>query len=172
MKKEIKLLCLSAAFCVVCVFCSAISIPTPFGVPLTLAPFAFCLVGLCLPIKNALLCYFSYLLLGVCGVPVFSSFSGGLGILLGKNGGFIIGYIFIVILSSLYRRKSLLLGSVFSSLGVIICHLLGVSYLSFVTDTPFVSALLVASVPFLFKDIVLCVLAQLLKGKIMRFLVD
>ncbi|MBE0600576.1 MAG: biotin transporter BioY, partial [Firmicutes bacterium] len=35
-----------------------------------------------------------YLLLGLVGIPVFSSFRGGLGVLAGITGGYLIGFLF------------------------------------------------------------------------------
>ncbi len=71
---------------------SQISIPLPFTtVPLTMQIFAVSLTGLILGSKKGLISILIYLLLGSIGLPVFAQMSGGLGILMGPTGGFLLG---------------------------------------------------------------------------------
>ena len=71
--------------------CSWISIP--LTVPFTLQTFAvFVTLGI-LGGKRGTLSILVFLLLGAIGVPVFAGFTGGMGILLGNTGGYIIGFI-------------------------------------------------------------------------------
>ena len=72
--------------------CSWISIPT--AVPFTLQTFAVFFVLLSLGGERGTLATLVYVLLGAVGVPVFAGFSGGIGILLGSTGGYIIGFLF------------------------------------------------------------------------------
>ena len=60
--------------------CSWISIP--LTVPFTMQTFAIFLACGLLPTKTALLSVFAYIILGAAGVPVFSGFRGGAGVLL------------------------------------------------------------------------------------------
>ena len=70
--------------------CSWISIPT--AIPFTLQTMAvFLAVGL-LGGKRGTLAVTAYVLLGAVGAPVFANFSGGIGILLGQTGGYILGF--------------------------------------------------------------------------------
>ena len=43
----------------------------------------------------AAVCCITYLVLGAAGLPIFSSFSGGLGKLAGPTGGYLVGFIFL-----------------------------------------------------------------------------
>ncbi|MEG0961705.1 MAG: biotin transporter BioY [Lachnospiraceae bacterium] len=71
--------------------CSWISIPTV--VPFTLQTFGvFAVTGL-LGGKRGTCSVLIYILLGMIGIPVFAGFTGGLGILLGNTGGYIIGFL-------------------------------------------------------------------------------
>ena len=71
--------------------CSWISIPAT--VPFTLQTFAvFCTLGL-LGGRRGTAAILVYLLLGALGVPVFAGFSGGIGILFGTTGGYLLGFI-------------------------------------------------------------------------------
>lgn len=92
-----KELVLIAMFSAVIAVCAWISIP--FGaIAFTLQTFAiFCAVNL-LGGKNGLFSILVYLLLGAVGLPVFSGFKSGLGVLAGPTGGYIIGFIFIALI--------------------------------------------------------------------------
>ena len=84
-------LVLIALFAALTAICSWISIPT--SIPFTLQTFAvFVAVGL-LGGKRGTLAVLVYILLGAVGLPVFAGFSGGIGILLGSTGGYIIGFL-------------------------------------------------------------------------------
>lgn len=80
-----------AVFAAMLALCAWISIPLgalsitmqTFGVGLTL-----CLLGG----KRGSVAIVVYLLLGMVGLPVFSGFRGGLGVLLGASGGYILGF--------------------------------------------------------------------------------
>ena len=81
-----------AVFAVIMAICSWISIPTT--VPFTLQTFGvFIAVGV-LGGKRGSLAVLVFIILGAIGVPVFSGMSGGVGILLGSTGGYIIGFLF------------------------------------------------------------------------------
>ena len=80
-----------ALFAVLIAICAWISIPST--VPFTLQTFAvLCTMGL-LGGKRSLLAVTVYLLLGLIGIPVFSNFRGGIGVLLGVTGGYLIGFL-------------------------------------------------------------------------------
>lgn len=72
--------------------CSWISIPTT--VPFTMQTFAVFFVLSALGGKRGTTAIIAYILLGVAGVPVFSRFTSGVGVLLGNTGGYIVGFIF------------------------------------------------------------------------------
>ena len=72
--------------------CSWISIP--MAVPFTLQTFAVFAILLLLGGKRGTMSILTYVLMGAIGLPVFSGFTGGVGVLLGKTGGYILGFIF------------------------------------------------------------------------------
>src|ERR687889_115461 len=70
-----------------------ITIPLPFSpVPFTLQVLAVILSGLLLGPRYGALSQAIYVLIGAIGVPVFAGFSGGLGIVLGPTGGYLLSY--------------------------------------------------------------------------------
>lgn len=81
-----------AVFAVLMAICSWISIPT--FVPFTMQTFAVFLAIGVLGGRRGTIAVIVFVLMGTVGIPVFSGFTGGLGILLGTTGGYIIGFIF------------------------------------------------------------------------------
>lgn len=86
---------------VIIAVCSWISIP--MAVPFTMQTFAiFCTLGL-LGGKRGTISILVYLLLGAVGIPVFSGFTGGFGVLLGPTGGYIAGFLLMGLLYWLFE---------------------------------------------------------------------
>lgn len=72
-------------------------ITVPIGpVPVTMQMFAIPLAICVLRPTVAISTIYGYELLGALGVPVFSAMRGGIGVLLGPTGGFLIGYLIAV----------------------------------------------------------------------------
>jgi len=73
--------------------CSWISIPAiPPLPPFTLQTFGVFLILLLLGGRRGLYAVLTHLLLGAVGLPVFSHFNGGAGVLLGTTGGYLLGF--------------------------------------------------------------------------------
>ena len=101
---SIKNMTLAALFAAVITVCSQISIPMPSGVPITLQTFAIALCGYVLGWQLSLVSVAVWMLLGAAGVPVFSNFHGGIGVLLGMTGGFIFGFLPFAALCGLHFK--------------------------------------------------------------------
>ena len=151
---------------------SQIAVPLPLGVPLTLQTFAVALCGYVLGWRSGGLAVVVYILLGAVGVPVFTGFSGGFAILAGMTGGFIWGFLPMAVLcglgKKLQRRWMQLLPGF---LGFLLCHLIGVIQFVIVSHNGFWQSLLLASAPFLIKDmlsVAAACLAALLVGSRLR----
>ena len=73
---------------------SYIAIPLPFSdAKITAQTMIVNLIGLLIAPQDTILVMASWLLLGLCGVPVFSGGSAGPGKLLGPSGGYYIGFL-------------------------------------------------------------------------------
>ena len=100
----------TAMFTAVIAVCSIISIPVG-EVPITLQTFAVCISAALLGWKRGTLSVLIYILLGAVGVPVFGGMTGGLGVLAGPTGGYIIGFLPAAVIIGLaaerYERKAL-----------------------------------------------------------------
>ncbi|MBQ9248015.1 MAG: biotin transporter BioY, partial [Ruminococcus sp.] len=88
-KNAVKDLVFTAMFAALIAVCSILSIPIG-EVPITLQTFAVCLAAAMLGWKRGTLSVLIYVLLGAVGVPVFAGMTGGVGILAGPTGGYII----------------------------------------------------------------------------------
>lgn len=60
-----------------------------------------------------------YIMLGIAGFPVFSGFRGGIGMLFGNTGGYIIGFLFAVLL--FWGLENKIAGHKKEKLAVMIC---------------------------------------------------
>lgn len=101
---------LSAALIAVCTW---ISVPLPSEIAFTMQTFAVCTISALLGWKRGLSAVIVYLLLGAAGLPVFSGFRAGVGVLLGATGGYLIGFLFMApcigFLSSRFGRSPIVL---------------------------------------------------------------
>lgn len=83
-----------ALFTAIIAILSQISIPLPFSpVPLTGQTLGIFLAGSMLGSKAGVLSVCAYLLLGAAGAPVFALGRGGLQVILGPTGGYLLGLI-------------------------------------------------------------------------------
>ena len=104
-----------------------------------------------------------YLILGAIGVPVYAGMSGGFGALLGPAGGFIFGFIPMAMLCGAgikkgFPGKPFVLGIA----GLAVCHAFGVVQFSIVTGNTIPASFLAVSVPYIVKDVISVVVAEIL----------
>ena len=152
---------------------SQISLPMPSGVPVTLQTFAVALTGVVLAWKLGTVSTLIYILLGAVGVPVFSGFTGGAGKLFGPTvlvnytGGFIWGFIVMALLCGIgIQRKNKVLGMALGLAGLAVCHLFGVIQFMVVLKMGFAESFLLASMPYIIKDVISVVLAYIVGSQI------
>ena len=146
-----------------------VTIPMPSGVPITLQTFAVALCGYSLGFRNGTIATAVYVALGAVGLPVFSGMKGGVSVLAGATGGYIYGFLFMAALCGLglmLSKKAGKLGIVVAIAlgiaGLLVCHLLGTIQFSALTGRGFLEAALIASVPYLVKDIISVIAAYVL----------
>lgn len=151
-----KSLALTAVTAAVLCILSPFSLPLG-AIPVSLATFAVCLISCILPFRQSVAAVTIYILLGACGLPVFSGFIGGFQQIAGITGGFIIGYIpCSVIVSSLVGRYAdkKIIYPLSMSAGIAVCYLFGTLWYSFQTDTSFAASAAVCVLPFIIGDII------------------
>ena len=160
-----------ALMAVLIAVCSWISIQTV--VPFTLQTFAvFCALEL-LGGARGTIAVAVYLLLGAVGVPVFAGFTGGLGILLGSTGGYLLGFLLTGLVYWLFERLGRLLWLRVAALllGLALCYAFGTLWFIEVysrANGPLsvMTALSWCVLPFLLPDGLKLALALLLSARV------
>lgn len=153
-----------------------IALPLPFTpVPITLGIFLAVFAGIFLGKIKGTVCVFVYLLLGAVGIPVFSGYMGGISVLLGPTGGFLLGYLMITfaagVSGEVFFGKALrcFFGSLF---GVGCCYGMGILWLCIQTGVSLEEGFLMGVLPFLPVDIVKIILAvclgETIKKRLLR----
>ena len=164
-----------AVFAVIMAICSWISIPA--AVPFTLQTFGvFIAVGV-LGGKRGSLSVLVFILLGAIGIPVFANFSGGIGVLAGPTGGYIIGFLFSALLMWTMEKlpgKKSVMQIVSMIAGLIVCYAFGTVWFVIVygrMNGPigFTAALASCVVPFIIPDIIKIALAYVLSRKLRKY---
>ena len=115
-----------AVFAVLMAVCSWISVPT--AVPFTLQTFAvFMAVGV-LGGRRGTMSVALYIILGAVGVPVFAGMTGGIGILTGTTGGYIVGFLFSALVMWAMEKipgKKSVIQILSMAVGLIVCYAFG-----------------------------------------------
>jgi len=163
--RQMTLISLFAALTAVGAF---ISIPL-YPVPLSLQTLFTLLAGMTLGSVMAASSQIIYILLGVIGLPVFSGFKAGIGILFGPTGGFLLGFIIsayvIGRIIEATKEKKFLHYLIAGLTGTIIIYIIGVTQLSLVTGIGIKKALLIGALPFLPGDILKIIAASFIARK-------
>lgn len=160
-KVSTKTLALTGVMTAVTCIAGPVSIPLPISpVPVSLTNFAVYLSAYVLGMKKGTISYCIYLLTGFVGLPVFSAFSSGPAKLLGPTGGYLIGFIFMALISGMTadRTSSRLLCFFGMALGTAVCYLFGTLWLSYQAGISFVTALAAGVIPFIPGDIMKIIL--------------
>ena len=152
MKSSVSSLVLAGLLTALTALLSMISIPLGASA-VTLQTFAVALAGYLLAPRRAVLSVGAYLLLGACGLPVFSQFQGGPGVLLGPTGGFLWGFPLMALCCSLGAGKPRMRTAA-GLIGLLIVYLTGTVQLSWAAQISLKQAALTGIVPFAAKDAV------------------
>lgn len=146
-------------------------------VPITFQTFAvFLAVGI-LGGKLGTLSVIVYILLGAVGLPVFSGFKGGVSVLVGPTGGYIIGFIFSALIMWLFEKflgKKLIISALSMIVGLLVCYLFGTIWFVIVYSSSkgeaisFWTALTMCVIPFIIPDAVKIALALSLSKTLRR----
>ncbi len=170
-----KELVFTALMAVIIAVCSWISIPTT--VPFTLQTFGvFMAVGL-LGGKKGTISVLVYILLGAVGVPVFAGFSGGIGVLFGTTGGYIVGFLLSGLvywaMTSAFGEK-LPIMIIAMVLGLIVCYAFGTAWFMIVyakntAPIGLMTALGWCVFPFIIPDCIKIALAVVLTKQLKKY---
>ena len=162
----------TALFTVLIMVCAWITVP--LTVPFTLQTFGvFAALGT-LGGRRGTYAVAAYLLLGLAGLPVFSGFQGGPGVLLGTTGGYILGFLALALLywavtARLGQRPVVMAAAMV--LGLVVCYAFGtawflVAYARTAGSIGLWAALGMCVFPFVVPDLAKIALAMLLSRQL------
>lgn len=172
--KTLSLTLIALMTAIICIL-GPLSIAIPISpVPLSFTSLAIYFSIMILGWKKGTVSYLIYLLIGLVGVPVFSSFTSGPGKLLGPTGGYLIGFIFMAIVSGFFIEKfngkiyMYIFGMI---LGALICYAFGTIWLSLLANMSLGTALMAGVVPYLPGDITKILIAAFVGNEIRKRLI-
>ena len=113
---------LAMAFFMACItgIMAQIIIPLPWTpVPITAQTFAVLIAGILLGRYWGGLSMMLYMAIGLAGVPWFAGMTGGIGIIIGANGGFLIGFILAALFLGHFTDKYINTRSLMPMLGIL-----------------------------------------------------
>lgn len=152
-----------------------LAIPLPFSpVPISFTNLAVYLAVYVLGMKAGAVSYLVYLLLGMAGLPVFSGFTGGFGKLAGPTGGYLIGFIFMAVISGFFIDHfpgKKLFHAAGMVLGTGVCYLFGTSWLSHQLGVSFTAGLASGVIPYLPGDAAKILFALVIGSRLRREIV-
>ncbi len=145
------------------VMCILGPLSIPIGpVPISLTSLAIYFTLYVLDCKRSLIAYLVYLLIGCAGIPVFSAFTGGIQKVAGPTGGYLIGFIPMILVAGFiidrYWEKRFLCIIALEA-ATWICYLTGTLWLSFSTQISFRAALAAGVLPFILIDLIKILMA-------------
>ncbi len=166
--REISYIALAVALITVCAW-----ITIPVGViPVTLQTLAVALVGAVLGWKRGIAAVFVYILMGLCGIPVFSGFQAT-GALFSATGGYLFGFLFTALFAGLangirVQKIWIHLFILFAmmALGGAVCYFFGTVWFVYLNGCGVGYALTVCVLPFIAPDLVKYACAALLAERL------
>ena len=169
-KSNVYPLAMTAMMAAVIAVISPFSIPAWGEVSFTLCTFVLYLSPYILGWKGAATATVVYILLGMIGMPVFSRFNAGLGVLAGPTGGYILGYVPMVVIGGLAikafpNKRAIHLGGMILATAVL--YTFGTALFCAQTNSTLEHALLACVVPFIPFDLGKMVIAAGL-GPVLR----
>ena len=155
--------------------CSWISIPAlgPF-VPFTLQTFAVFVIAGLFDLKTGFISIMVYLFMGAVGVPVFSGFKSGFAAITGPTGGYLVGFLFMIVTICLFKKiksESIVYLIIGMSIGLVLCYIFGTIWLYCVfahngDSKSFISILSICVIPFIIPDILKMTAAVILVSRV------
>ncbi len=170
-KLKIKDLCIMAISLAIIIVASKINIQIG-PIPLTLQTFSVFIVSLLLGSFKAFIVFLVYIILGLIGIPVFSS-GGGIAYIYMPSFGFIIGFLVSApIIGIASKSNKFYLKYILSMVGLLIINVCGVSYMYIIfnyykgVNKDLLNILQIGVLPFIIKDIFTVILSCIIYSRL------
>ena len=170
-KLKIKDLCIMAISLAIIIVASKINIQIG-PIPLTLQTFSVFIVSLLLGSFKAFIVFLVYIVLGLIGIPVFSS-GGGIAYIYMPSFGFIIGFLVSApIIGIASKSNKFYLKYILSMVGLLIINVCGVSYMYIIfnyykgVNKDLLNILQIGVLPFIIKDIFTVILSCIIYSRL------
>ncbi|MEE8886816.1 MAG: biotin transporter BioY [Eubacteriales bacterium] len=151
------------------VMCVLSPFAVPVGpVPITLATLVLYFMIYIIGWKRSIISTAIYILLGIVGLPVFSGGNAGPGVIAGPTGGFIIGYIPMIVVMGIlmekHRTNSLkdhVLCMIYMIIGTVVLYAVGLVWFMIMMQSDFATAFAACCAPFIVNDLIKMALAMI-----------
>ena len=145
-KLSVKEMSLVALFPAMMAATAGISIPLGSLPPVSLQTIFVFLAALLLGARLGSLSMIIYIIMGIIGLPVFSGYRGGLDVLTGQSGGFVVGFIFSAYFIGFMKNVNFLNKKIWYiflilTLGNAVIYMSGASYIAYLYNTSFLLTL-------------------------------
>lgn len=192
-RKHIRDLCYIALCAAVMVICSWLYFNIPATeIPITLQTLGVCMTAGFLGWKRGTLSVLAYILLGICGIPVFSGYKNFYALIGSPSAGYVIGFIFTALIVGVATDKLRFIGDRFTNkvksqiiqlvilavamvIGVAICYVFGTLWYLFIykgsaTAENLQIALTYCVYPYIVPDLIKIVAATVLVNRLKRYI--
>lgn len=142
-------------------------------VPITLGTMAVMMAGAVLGKHYGPLSIIIYVLLGAAGLPVFAMARGGVSVIAGPGGGFILGYIVMAFAVGLCTEKwghSMKALIPAMAIGCLVVYICGVAWFMALTGSGLWAAIVMCMLPFLPGDAVKILLGAFLVNRYKKYI--
>ena len=163
--RDIVYIAIAVALNAICAF-----ITIPATVPFTLQVFGIFFTLEYFGGKRGAIAVWLYLFFGAIGLPIFSGFQGGYGVLLSATGGFIMAFAVVALIyfvASFFKMPQFA-HYVLAAVSLVVIYLGGCAWFVYIMGGTLVHALLICVVPFVLPDAVKIALAFLLTARLMK----
>lgn len=170
---KIKTITTCALFAALMCICGPLSVPIG-PVPVSLTNLVLYLAVMVLDTKKTFISYIVYLLIGIVGLPVFSGFQGGIAKVAGPTGGYLVGFLLMIVIGGIIMEKTkanIALTIVGMILGTAVCYAFGTIWFMMIMDYELAPALTLCVWPFVPFDLIKMAVAVPV-GKIIRKRLD
>ena len=165
-------LCFIGIFTAIITVLGQIAIPMPYGVPMTLQTLTIPLAGVILGAKKGTYATLAYVFLGALGIPVFAGYTGGLSIVIGPTGGFILSFPIMALTAGIGAEKEKPIWVISGLIiGSIINYLCGMFMFSVITSCDLRAAFVACVLPFIPTAMIKIILSWVLGTSIRKVLV-